>query len=524
MLKKLLTLFFVLVTLTSCTSIRDQAIKIRILADKKEYTVDILPGQTVQNALQVASLAMGALDRVDPPLTTTLLEPRDIHLVRVQEKFEVEDKAVSFENRKVHNESLPEGQTILLQQGVEGAQQITYRIVSEDGQEVSRTVVKTVVTREPMPEIIMVGVQTPFTAVPVKGKLAYVTSGNAWIMENSTGNRRPVASYGDLDGQVFEVSPDENWLLFTRKAKEDVKDEINSLWVVSLDDSNPLPMDLQVKNVVNFAGWKPGAENTLAYTTVEPRSTPPGWQANNDLWVMTFDSTGKNIQKEKIVDTNQGGVYGWWGTVYAWSPDGEQMAFARADRVGLVDLKNGKQTSLLEVTPLQTGKSWAWVPSLGWSPDSRLIYTVNHLPSQGPESDETSPLFDVAVVDPNQDLPLINLGLQTGMFAYPVLSPQMDSSHGMLAFLQAVSYEQSETSRYRLLAAQQDGSNLVELFPPEGSLGLDPQHVVWNPKASSPEDLWLAFVYKNNLWLLNVTTQQTQQITGDGTVTRVDWK
>jgi hypothetical protein len=71
----------------------------------------------------------------------------------------------------------------------------------------------------------MVGVQKPFTPMPIPGKLVYIASGNAWIMEESTGNRRPVVTTGDLDGQIFSLSPKGEWLLFSRKVKEETGSE-----------------------------------------------------------------------------------------------------------------------------------------------------------------------------------------------------------------------------------------------------------------------------------------------------------
>ena len=55
-----------------------------------------------------------------------------------------------------------------------------------------------------------------------------------------------------------------------------------SLWAARLDDDTPLLLDLGVTNVIHFADWGAGL-SVVGYSTVEPRSTAPGWQANNDL-------------------------------------------------------------------------------------------------------------------------------------------------------------------------------------------------------------------------------------------------
>jgi hypothetical protein len=134
--------------------------------------------------------------------------------------------------------------------------EITIRKVFEDGVEISNGPVKSVVIQEPVPQIKMVGVQKPFAPVAIPGRLAYLVDGDAWVMEGTTGNRRIVVDTGDLDGRIFSLSPDGDWLLFSRRFEED--GNINNLWVVNLDQEASTIIDLKVNNVVHFADWRPG--------------------------------------------------------------------------------------------------------------------------------------------------------------------------------------------------------------------------------------------------------------------------
>jgi hypothetical protein len=119
---------------------------------------------------------------------------------------------------------------------------------------------------------------------------------------------------------------------------------------------------------------------------------------------------------------------------------------------------------------------------------------------------------------------------QTGMFAYPVFSPPQTLKSGetgiQIAFLQAILPSQSETSRYRLVVMDRDGSNQISLFPQEGEPGLEPQQVAWSPTPLPGKDHhWIAAIYQGNLWLVDTRGEETpQQITGDGLVSRIDWK
>jgi len=70
----------------------------------------------------------------------------------------------------------------------------------------------------------------------------------------------------------------------------------------------------------------------------------------------------------------------------------------------------------------------------------------------------------------------------------------------------------------------QDGSNRARLYPPEGSNGLDPQNAIWAPFRQENQPQYLAFLYQGNIWLIDTDTAKTQQITGDGLVSRMDWE
>jgi len=523
--QSIITVSILLLMNTGCTpnNSSNSKINIKILVDGKVVTEAIVPGTTIQASIEQAGIAVGNLDKIEPPTFSTISGPTQIKITRVREEFEVEENIIPFERQTTRNESLPEGQTMLIQPGVNGVVQVTYRKVFENGVEISRILFKSEILKEAKSEIVMVGVQTPFTAITIPGRLVYLTAGNAWLMENTTGNRRPIVTSGDLDGRIFSLSPEGNWLLFTRKpAKQTENAPINSLWMVNLSAANPEPVYLRVDNIIHFANWVPGHGLTFSYSTVESRSTPPGWQANNDLQMVTVNETGGIIKKTEIIGTNSGGIYGWWGAFFEWSPDGEQLAYSRPDSVGLVNLDNGKFQPLLERRPLQTRSAWAWVPGAGWSKDSSLLYTTSHAPSAGLTSDETSPFFDLVAINLTENLP-ITLVPQAGMFSYPAPSPRLPHRQYAVAYLQAVFPEQSETSRYRLLIMDRDGSNQQQIFPPEGQPGLNPQTILWQP-GNENKELWIAMIYQGNLWFINPYTKQAQQITGDGSIIRLDWK
>lgn len=472
-------------------------------------------GSTVAQALSFLNITLDTLDRTDPSQLSLLSEGSTVKIIRVKEEFNVVESVLPFEQQTVKNESISEGQTILIQSGINGLQQTTYRIVLEDGIEISRTIVKTETIQQPKPEIVMIGVQSPFTAVPIEGTLAYISSSNAWVMENNTGNRRAVVTTGDLDGRIFSLSSDRKWLLFSRAPKESDPDEINSLWIVDITQRDPAPIDTTIRNVVHYADWVPGKVHSFTYSTVEPRSVAPGWQANNDLQMYSFSDEGKKLNNKVIVDTNSGGQYGWWGTSYQWSPDGSKLAYSRPDSIGIVDISDGEMKSILDFSPYQPQSDWAWVPSLFWSEDNQLLFTETY-------SGEKS-LYDMVAIlmETGTIVPVME---GCGLFCYPVLSPVDQSGNYLLGYLSAIIPGESETSRYNLKVMDRDGSNQTKLYPGEGLQGLNPQLISWMPNAPSLEDQWIAFIAQGNIMFANPSTSSLRQISGDGSITKVIWR
>jgi hypothetical protein len=518
-----------LLLLSACqaTPTPETQLEVRVLSDGRELMVRLSPGSTVQEVLDAAGIVLGSLDRVDPVTYTVLADQTDVTVIRVREEFEVEQVVIPFEQQNQPSDFLPEGEQQPLQLGENGVQEITYRRVFENEVEVSKSPIKVVTIKEATPQIMLVGVQPVFTPLTLPGRLLYLSDGNAWMLEGNTANRIPVVTTGDLDGRIFELTDDSEWLLFTRA--DESEEIINTLWAINIDDP-AIEIDLEVQNIVHFADWVPANEQRIAYSTVETRQAAPGWQANNDLRWRDFSLNAWVSSVNTIVDTNSGGIYGWWGVDYEYGVGPVDIAYAGPDQVGLLNQDIVSPTVLLDITPLQTRGDWAWVPGLSWGPEGQVIYTVDHAPPTSGESPEESTNFDLVAIpltvgDPQR------LVEDVGMFAYPVPSPVLIKSSGershQVAYLQAIFPMQSDSSRYRLAILDRDGSNWQEVFPPPEAAGLDPQRD-WGAWSPSPLEgrtgLALAVLYQGNIWLVDTTSGDSWQITGDGRINRLAWK
>jgi hypothetical protein len=499
--------------------VRAPDVTISILADNERRDIQLAPGTTVANALAQAGITLGTLDRVTPPLYSLIADGATVRVTRVLESFEVEQVAIPFQRQIVRNEALPPDETRLVQAGQEGLQEITYRIITEDGVETSRTPLRTTLLTEPVPEILMVGAAASFQTVAVKGALAFIDGGNAWILTRDSANRFPLVASADLDSRIFSLSPDGQWLLFSREDET----HLNALFVVATFGSEQ-PFPLSIFDVVHFADWSPLEKRTIAFSTVQPTASAPGWQANNDLRLISFDENQKPSPGNTLLAPNTEGAYSWWGTKFAWSPDGSRLAYTRPDEIGWISSAGGSRHPLLAFAPFHTRADWIWLPSIRWSPDGQFLFTVRHGEPVAQELPEESAVFDLVAL-PAGGGGAISLFEHAGMFAYPVPGPLIDRAYEQgynVAFLEAIRPLESDRSKYRLVIADRDGSNRNAVFPPDGEPGLSPGEA--GEAKWSPDGMQIALIYGGNLWIVDLHSGESQQLTGDGQVTMVDWK
>ncbi len=469
----------------------------------------VLSGGTVRDALATAGVTLEQLDRVQPDLYVEVAPGMVITVTRVEERYETERITVPYARKMVVNEALLTGETRLIQLGVNGEDEVTYRVVLEDGRPVERIRISQVRIKPPQDEIVAVGATHSLRTLPLEGTVAYLAAGNAWVMRGNSAARRPLTTEGDLDGRVFELSPDGRWLLYTRRLEGDIETPLNQLWMVKTTIVGESPISLPVRGVL-YAQWSPDGKQ-IAYSTAERTTSPPGWRANNDLWIGKADARAIT-RATQVITTNTGGVYGWWGGKFAWSPEGQAFAYARADQVGVYNVLSGTLTVLREFAPYNTYSEWVWTPDLSWSPDGRFLAAVIH---NGPLANEEvydSPLFDLWLFAVDGSLQA-RVAERVGMWSAP------NWGHYGLLHGQATDALHSVDSRYALILRDHDGSNPRRLFPQsEGTGVLPPPEIAWSPSGDA-----FLFVYNGNLYLGDVHGGTPQQLTSTGQISRPRW-
>lgn len=112
---------------------------------------------TVGELLKSKNVKLGPQDSVVPELATRLDQHTQIFVVRKGTQIVTETKSIATPEQSVTDASLSFGTTAVRQQGSPGTQVLTYQILTENGQETGRTLIQTVITVQPVTQIVARG-------------------------------------------------------------------------------------------------------------------------------------------------------------------------------------------------------------------------------------------------------------------------------------------------------------------------------------------------------------------------------
>ena len=153
---------------------------------------------TVEDALAEVGVELDEHDKVEPARGTELTDGDKVVFTDIEKRERsVTGEAVAAPVRKVSDDSLFQGQTKVVTEGVPGTRDVTYKVVVRNGKVVRRVVVTSTVTAQPTPEVVKVGTKPVIeSGNTVWDRLAQCEAGGNWHI--NTGN----GYYGGLQFNV----------------------------------------------------------------------------------------------------------------------------------------------------------------------------------------------------------------------------------------------------------------------------------------------------------------------------------
>ena len=170
------------------------------LAGKKAITRTV-PALTVEDALAEVGVELDAQDKVRPARSAKVEDGDKIVFTDIEtRRRSVEDEVVPAPVRRIEDDSMYEGESKVVTEGVDGVRDVTYRVIVRNGDVVRRIVLTQDVSKAPRAEVVHVGTKT-VTANFAGGntvwdRLAQCESGGNWAI--NTGN----GYYGGLQFNV----------------------------------------------------------------------------------------------------------------------------------------------------------------------------------------------------------------------------------------------------------------------------------------------------------------------------------
>ncbi len=134
-----------------------RAFNVNIKTAEEQIGVQALAGDTVQDVLKRANIECDESTKLSANLTDSVSADMVITLIRCVTKTIKETEIVPFEVETKGSDSLYVGSTKTAQEGKNGENTLTYRVIYEDGKEVGRTLVSKETTKEAQKKIVLKG-------------------------------------------------------------------------------------------------------------------------------------------------------------------------------------------------------------------------------------------------------------------------------------------------------------------------------------------------------------------------------
>jgi len=133
-----------------------KAINIEIAVDGKNLKINSAE-DNIGKMFAAEKITVDDFDKVSPAKDQALTQGLKVTVVRVKTELFKEKKSIGFATIQNLNNDMEKGISKTLQEGQTGEQEISTRVVYEDGKEIARQVVSQVINKQPVQKILAIG-------------------------------------------------------------------------------------------------------------------------------------------------------------------------------------------------------------------------------------------------------------------------------------------------------------------------------------------------------------------------------
>jgi resuscitation-promoting factor RpfB len=125
---------------------------------------------TVEEMLKEKDITLGANDRVSVAGSTAIAPELTVRVWREGKQTVTVDEEVGFETETVKDADRPTSYREIKTPGAKGNRSVTYEITIQDGKEVARTEIASIVSKEPVKQVEVVGSKLPTPTNPTEAQ------------------------------------------------------------------------------------------------------------------------------------------------------------------------------------------------------------------------------------------------------------------------------------------------------------------------------------------------------------------
>jgi len=148
----------------------DRATPINFMLHGKQ-TVVRTQAETVADMLREKDITLSADDKLSVDGSTPIVANMSLRLWREGKQTITVEEAVAFPVSQIQDANQPIGYKQIQTPGQNGSETVTYEILIQDGQEVSRTKIAGIVTVQPVQQVEIVGAKLPPATSPAENRI-----------------------------------------------------------------------------------------------------------------------------------------------------------------------------------------------------------------------------------------------------------------------------------------------------------------------------------------------------------------